>query len=429
MNFKKAVSFSLVVLTAVLSLSGCRSLQSNSSSSSSDSGNLVPEKGATIKYKTDDQSDSDFANAVAAQFKAKYAKYGVNVIVQQGGLDDALKLKTDIPSGNGPDVATCADDKTYEYVKANLFRPLDQSIVKELKSNIRPLAMSTVTYNGKVYGAPLSLETYVLFYNKKLVDQVAGGKPVTSYEELAAQAKVFNDPTQNKYWFLFDASTGSPQYPMISAYGFNLFGKSGTDEDPGLKSAAFEKGLEVLKAYHDILPVDAADLGNTDSLDTQFETGKAGYIMDGPWNVKTYKKSGVDLGVVPVPSYKGHQGKTFAFVHNVQVSAFSKYPKASELFVEFLTSRESASLLYQKSNRITARNDYSSISGLKDDKVLIPIAKAFNNAVMMPRNTKISYYWSVMRDVGQNVYNGKLTPQAGQQKALQDWDDFCKSAG
>lgn len=425
MNFKKAVSISLVVLTAVLSFSGCRSLQSNTPSSSDDSGNLVPEKGATIKYRTDDQSDSDFANAVAAQFKAKY---GVNVVVQQGGLDDALKLKTDLPSGNGPDVATCADDKTYEYITDNLFKPLPDSIVKNLKANIRPLAMTTVTYNGKVYGAPLSIETYVLFYNKKLVEQVAGGKPATTFEELAAQAKKFNVPSQNKYWFLFDASTGSPQYPMISAYGFNLFGKSGMDSDPGLKTPEFEKGLEVLKAYHDILPVDAADLGNTDSLDTQFETGKAGYMMDGPWNAKTYKKSGIDLGVVPVPSYKGHQGKTFAFVHNVQVSEFTKYPKASELFVQFLVSKESAALLYQKSNRITARSDYSSISGLKNDPVLMPIAKAFDNAVMMPRNTNISYYWSVMRDVGQNVYNGTLTPQAGQQKAIQDWETFCKTA-
>lgn len=419
MKLKKAVSAALVILMTAMSFSGCRTLPSTTSGSNN-GGTLEPEKGAHLKFRTCSSTDTTFGKAVAEEFTKKY---GVQVDVEEGSLFDANKQAIEGPAGKGPDVFMCADDKSFDGILKGLFLPLSDSIVNELNKNIKSVAMKTVTYKGKTYGVPLAIETYVLFYNKKLVT-----KPISTYEELAAQAKTFNNPSKNKFWFLFDASTASPVYPMLSTFGFNLFGKDGTDKKPGLDTPEFEKGLEVLQNYHSIVPVAAEDLGNTDFLCTQFESNNVGYIMGGPWDVKTYRDAGVDIGVVPLPTYQGHQEKSFEFVQNAQVSAYTKYPKASQLFAEFLSTKESAELLYSKANRITARKDSSTIKGLKDDEVLLAISKAIDTAVPMPKNDNISYFWSVCRNIAPAVFDGKMTPKAAAAKAQQQYDDFCKAA-
>lgn len=429
MNLKKITAFLLCSLIA-LPCAGCKKSLPANTGASSDSENgsvssaateLVPESGATIRYRTSGTTDVDFAKAAAENFKKKY---GVTVTVEQGGLYDSQKMAIEGPSGKGPDVFMCPHDKTSEGIKSGLFLPLDDIIANELNSNINPIAMKTVTKDGKVYGVPVSIETYMLFYNKKLVT----GSPISTFEQLAKEAKAFNNPKANKFYFLFDAATGSPIYPMLSTYGFSLFGADGTDEDkPGFNTPEFEKGLQVLKSYHDIVPISSTDLGNTDFLNTQFIKGNTAYIMSGPWDVKTFRSAGVDLGAASLPTYDGHQEKSFAFIQNAHVSAYTKYPKAAKLFAESLVSSESAELLYSKASRITSRKDVSKVKGFADDEVLSAIIKSFDQSTPMPSAKRMSYYWTISGDVCTSVFDGKVTPQEGAKKAQQEWESLVKS--
>lgn len=425
MKFKKTISLTLCVLFA-LPFAGCKgniptdSTTTKASASSSASTQLTPEKGAQLTFRTGSASDIDFAKAAAENF---LKKYGVKVTVEQGGLNDPDKDVLNIPSGKGPDVFIYAHDKAMAAIEGGLVMPLNKSIADNLNQKINPVAMKTINVNNKVYGVPVSIETDVLFYNKKLVTS-----PITTYEQLAKEAKAYNNPAKNKFWFLFDASTGSPMYPMLSAYGFNLFGQNGTDNDnPGFKTPEFLKGLEVLKSYHDIVPIKASDLGNTDFLNTQFKNGNVGYIMSGPWDVKTFRDAGVDIGVVGMPTYDGNQEKAFAFVQNAHVSAYTKYPNAAQLFAESLITDESAELLYSKASKITSLKDISKVKGLAQDQVLVDIVKAFDKSVPMPSAKRISYFWTIITDVGPAVFDGKMTPAQGAAKAQQDWETDLKT--
>jgi arabinogalactan oligomer/maltooligosaccharide transport system substrate-binding protein len=428
MKLKKAVSLTLCMLLS-LSFAGCKGnlptdpikeaaasgTTTSIATASSTSAELVPEKDAQLKFRTGGPSDLDFAKVVAENFQKKY---GVKVTVEQGGLSDPDKDVLNIPSGKGPDVFMYAHDKAIAAIQGGLIMPLNNTIANNLNQKINSVAMKTVTVSNKVYGVPVSIETYVLFYNKKLVK----GTPISTYEQLAKEAKAYNDPAKNKFWFLFDASTGSPMFPMLSTYGFNLFGANGTDDDkPGFDTPEFEKGLEVLKSYHDIVPIKAMDLGNTDFLNTQFKDGNTGYIMSGPWDVKTFRDAGVDIGVVPMPTYDGHQEKSFAFVQNAHVSAYTKYPNAAQLFAQFLVTDESAELLYSKATKITSLKDISKVKGLVQDEVLTDIVKAFDKSVPMPSAKRMSDFWTIITDVGPSVFDGKMTPQQGAKKVQQEW--------
>lgn len=422
MKLKRALALTTCMLM-VFPTAGCKknlpidTAAPTKNTSSDTSAELAPEAGAKLIFRT---SDEEFGKAVAEQFKSKY---GVTVTVEKGGLYDSQKAALEGPSGKGPDVFMCPHDKTREGIQAGIFLPLDNSVVQNLNTEISPVAMKTVTVDNKVYGVPVSIETYVLFYNKKLVKT-----PIATYEQLAKEAKDYNIPEKNKFWFLFDASTGSPIYPMLSTYGFNLFGADGTDDNqPGFNTPEFEKGLEVLKSYHEIVPIKANDLANTDFLNTQFINGNTGYIMSGPWDAKTFKTAGVDIGVVGMPTYDGHQQKSFAFVQNAHVSTYTKYPKAAQLFAQYLITNESAELLYSKASKITSRKDISKVRGLAQDEVLNAVVKAFDRSVPMPSAKRISYYWTIAADIGPAVFDGKLTPKQGAEKAQQEWESFLKT--
>ncbi len=424
MNCKKITAFLLCALLAV-PFAGCKKAlpaeggtPSAAQSGAASAAELKPEAGATLKFRTGGTADTAFAKAAAANFEKKY---GVKVTVEEGGLYDTQKIALEGPSGKGPDVFICPHDKTAECIKSGYFLPLDPSIIKKLNDEVLPICMKTVTSGGKCYGVPVSVETYVLFYNKKLVKT-----PITTFEQLAKEAKAYNNPKKNKFYYLFE-STGSPMYTMLSTYGFQLFGKDGTDSDhPGFDTPAFEKGLEVLQKYHKIIPISSGDLGNTDFLDTQFENGNTAYIMSGPWDVQTFRKAGVDLGAVPLPTLDGHQQKSFAFIQNAHVSAYTKYPKAAQLFAESLISPESAELLYTKASKITARKDAASLKGLANDEVLQAIIKAFGNSNPMPSSKRISYFWTISNDICTAVFDGKITPAQGAKKAQDEWNSLVK---
>lgn len=426
MNLKKITAFLLCSLVA-LPFAGCKKelpptttgASSAAKSGSTASAALVPESGATLRFRTSGSTDVEFSKAVAANFKKKY---GVTVNVEEGNQGENQKVVTEAQSGKGPDVLMLPHDKATECIKAGVFLQLDDSIVKELNSTIRPVALKSVTDNGKLYGVPVSMEAYVLFYNKKLVKT-----PVTTFEQMKKEAQSFNNPKKNKFYFLFDASTASPVYPMLSTYGFMPFGKDGTDaNNPGFNTTEFEKGLEVLKDYHNVVPIKSDDLGNTDFLRTRFEKGDAAYMMSGPWDVKTFRTAGVDLGAVPLPTYDGHTQKEFAFIQNAHVSAFTKYPKAAQLFAASLVSSESADLLYSKAARITCRTDVSKVNGFANDDVLKTISKAFDQAVPTPSIKRMDYYWTISNDVCAAVFNGSMTPQNGAKTAQKDFEDYVK---
>lgn len=421
-----ALGFSFVL--TVLTFTGCKELPVSenleitpttvSEVLSNEEEQWAPEEGAVLRFRT---SDKEFGEAVAGLFKEKY---GVTVNVEQGGAYDFTKGVLEGVAGEGPDVFMSPHDKTLEGIQAGIFLELDSKIVKNLNTVVSDIAMKTVTVDSKVYGVPVSIETNVMFYNKALVI----GEPASTFEQLKEEALTFNDLKENKFIYLSDVTTGSPIFPMLSTYGFRLFGEDGTDDNnPGFDTPEFEKGLEVLADYYNLMPISSGDLANPDFLVTQFIDGKTAYMLGGPWNVKSFREAGVDFGVTKLVTYDGKQQKPFAFVQNAHVLAYTKYPKAAQLFAEFLVSKECAELLYTKAFKITSRGDSENIEGLKDDADLVAITKAFNESIPMPSAKRISYYWTISGNIGPAVFDQKLTPAEAAKKAQDDWNAFLQT--
>lgn len=374
---------------------------------------LVPEEGASLVYWT---GDVEFAEAVAANFEEKY---GIPVTVEEVGLGAIDKIALSGPAGTGADVFMSPHDSFQHGLDAGLFLVMEDSIAADLKARVNEVGIKTVTSDGKLYGVPVSLETMCMFYNKDIV----GEAPAATLEEILEKAKSFNDPDNNNFYFLMTVGDGYKIYPMLSSGGFTLFGPDGTDSDnPGFDSEEFEKGLELVAGLKEIMPISSVDLGNVSFLKTQFTEGKTAYEFSGPWDITTFKDSGVNFGVTTLPTYNGKALTPFAGVQNAHVSAFTKYPIAAQLFAQYLVSDESAGLMYRLANKITTLKDVSKIEGLSTDETIKPFVEQFANSFPMPSASRVSYYWTISAQTCSAVFDGKLTPAEGRTKAVEDWN-------
>ena len=389
---------------------------------SEESEELTPEDGAKLNFWTL-SGYLEYGKAVAELFEQKY---GVKVEVQENGLDTINKMMLDGPSGNGADVFMAAHDSFLTAKDAGILAELSADSAQTVSEKINETAVKTVTDSGKIYGVPVSIETYALLYNKTLVT----GEPASTFEQIKEEARAYNNAAENKFWYLTVPTDGYPAYPFLSLYGFQLFGADGIDGDnPGFNTPEFEKGLEAITALKEIIPIKADDLKleTMSLLEQKFKEGKTAYYPIGPWLVKSLKEENIDFGVTQLPTYDGKSMKSFSAVQNAYVSAYTKYPKAAEILAVFLSSDEAASLLYSKAYKITANKDISGIEGLKDDQELKVFSEEFTKSVPMPSTKRISYYWTIMQSVLSAVFDGKLTPQEGAKKAQDDFEALVAS--
>lgn len=418
MKIKRIMSMFMTaaIMTGIFAGCGNREIPVEESESiEAEDGKLEAEDGAKLKFWVS-SGKLEYGKAVAEAFTNEY---GVEVDVEEGGVDVVNKMTLDGPSGNGADVFMAAHDTFLMAKDAGLLLELG-SVENVIRDSVNEIAVKTVESDGKLYGVPVSIECYALLYNKDLVS----GEPATTMEQIAEEAKSFNDPAQNKFWFLGIPTEGYPAFPYLSVDGFEPFGTDGKDnENPGFDTPEFKEGLQRIWDLKEIIPIKADDLtmATITQLEQNFKEGRTAYYPIGPWLIKSLKDENINFGVTTLPTWGGKQMKTMAGVQNAYVSAYTEYPNAAQLFAAYLVSEDAAEILYEKAYNVTARKDIENIEGLKDDAELKVYAEAFYDAVPMPQVKRISYYWTTLQGMLKAVFDHDMTPEEGVKKAQEDF--------
>ena len=156
-----------------------------------------------------------------------YTKSHPNVEIKYVNVelgDAVTQIALDGPAGVGPDLFAAPHDRLGSLVTGGHVLPTANA--DTIKNEVLSSCAKALTYDGKMYGYPVSAETYALFYNKDLISEEELPK---TWEELAAWSKAFNAKNPGKYGFVMDV--GSSYYTIVftTAEGNRLFGPDGTD--------------------------------------------------------------------------------------------------------------------------------------------------------------------------------------------------------
>lgn len=355
-----------------------------------------PKEPVTLKVWESDGPEKEFIEEMAAAYMKENPH--VTIIVEPvSNVDAVQRLQLDGPAGVGADIFAAPHDKLGEMITSGII--LENAYADQVKEAMVDAAITATSYEGKLYGYPIGVETYALFYNKKLVSN-----PPETWDDVKEFCKQFNDKSQGKYGIVWDVDDPYFSYMFLSGYGANLFGPEGTDKSQHMiNSEEAIKGMEYFQNFRkECLNVDAADLTG-DFMNAGFQNGTIAMVITGPWSIASYREAGVDFGVTTLPKLPGSNTppQSFSGIRALYVSAFTKYPEEAQKFVNYLVSKEALLKRYEITNQIPPRKDIQ-ISDEAHDGILAQ----FVYSKPMPSIPAMNTYWSVMGSAYANIWNG-----------------------
>jgi len=374
------------------------------------------EEGAQLLVWDNADAELEWAQYVAEEFTKRY---GVPVTVENVNHTDAPgKLQTDGPAGLGADVFLAPHDHTGNMAAAGLI--LENFYGEAIMNEHIEAAIAGGSYDGKLYGYPIAVETYGLYYNKDLTDQV----PET-WEELFELAKAFNDPANQKYGFMYEVGNFYYDFAFIGGYGGYVFGNGNTDpHDLGLNSEAAVKAAQFVKRIHDeILPIKKEDI-TYDIKDSLFKEGKILFQINGPWAAAGYRDAGVNFGVAPLPKLdNGERPTSFSGIKSYYVNAYTKYPEAASLFAKFAASREMQLKRFEITGQVPTHKSLTEDPAIKGDPVVSGILEQAQYAIPMPNIPEMQTVWGPMASAFSLIWNENIDPKQALDDATKQIED------
>lgn len=380
---------------------------------------LKPEEGASLLV-WESKEERPFVEEIAKEFTAKY---GVEIKFEEIGAGDQVnKLVNDGPAGLGADVVLFPHDNLGKAVSAGLVLPNDY-YEEETKAASSEIALTAVTYDGILYGYPRSVETYALFYNKKLIPTA----PKT-FEEVVEFAKGYNDVKKNKFALMWEVGNLYFNYPFLSTGGY-VYGDNGQNkEDIGLNNEGAVQGMTYFASLKkDLLPLNSGDI-TYDIKKGLFTGGTLAMDINGPWTIADYRNAGIDFGVAPLPSINGQPASSFSGVKGWYVNSFSKYPNAARLFAYFTSTKEAQLKNFEMTGALPANKEAANDPSVQSNEVVKGFLEQFNQSTPMPSIPEMGNVWSPIGAALSDVWNEGKDPKASLDNAVQQIKDANNGA-
>ncbi|CAM3600215.1 Maltodextrin-binding protein [Vibrio cholerae] len=366
---------------------------------------IQPEPDSDLLIWTD-TTTLDYMKSAAESFNQDF---GYKVKFSFRGLapiDVASRMIQDGGSARVADIAEIEHDLLGKLVVAG--GAMENLVSAEhIQSTFLPNANAAAQYAGNYYGFPVSYATLALFYNKDLLP-----KAPTTFEEIMEFGKGFNNAKENKYALLWDIQNYYESRMFLTLYGAYEFGKGGTDaKDLGIDSSLAQQGMSAMKTLKAANNSNPVDMRNPQVRRGLFGEGKVAAIIDGPWAIQGYDNSGVNYGVVPIPTFEGKQPRTFSTVRLAVVSSYSEYPKAAQLFANYLSSEKMLMKRYQMTKSIPpVQSLMEKIIVNADEATYAIIAQGFHSDAM-PSIPEMGYLWSPMASAITAMWVNDQTPK------------------
>jgi len=272
-------------------------------------------------------------------------------IVEIGLFEITTKLELAAPAGKGPDIVTISHTSVGTLTLMGLLSPADR--LSGLLARYPRVLVDAFRYQGVLMGVPLTVESYGLVTNKRLV-----GRPPKTWEELFDEAgrmttDTDGDGTPDTYGFLIDPTNFYFTFPFYDAAGAYVFGGTpagGTDTaDLGFCTAGGVEALTLLSGL--TLSRRLVPIGITYPIITDlFSRGRLAMTLYGTYLIPHWEQTGIDVGYYEFPPFEdGRRGRPLSTLMGLGVSAYADNPAGAERFISFLLAPENLRRFFELS--------------------------------------------------------------------------------
>lgn len=354
-----------------------------------------------------------FIQEAGAWFEKLYPNIKIKYVNVESS-EASNKIALDGPAGNGPDLFASAHDTMGIMASRAAISAVPESEHEFIKANVSEEALSGATLNSKdgsstLYGYPVSVETYALFYNKDIIKEEEVPKTMADMVTYIKEYKTAN-PGGDSQPFLFDAGNAYYSVMFTSTPENHLYGPSGNEiaQTHMNTDAAVSQLTTDFKALAEAIGINSGDM-NYKNNDALFSGGQCAMNISGAWNIKIFEEDGVNFGITSIPSLTGSENPptNFMGVRCMYVSAYSKHQNEAAAFAEFLLTKEMQKLRCEITSTMPSRNDV--IDDIEDAKVkeyMDGLKKQIVHSYPMPNMPEASLFWSPFNAAYANIWNG-----------------------
>lgn len=394
----------LVAVALLMSVTGCGKSSEGVTSSEKSADNAQTQSSAESKKHEPvelsvwshlmEKEEVPVVKQIAEEW-AKKTGNKVKVLFDQGTFQSYVQAAN---SSKGPDIMFgIAHDNLATFQKANLLAEVPADFID--KSKYPDAAIKAVTYGDKMFGVPIAIESIALFYNTDKVQNA----PAT-WEEFIEQAK--------KVGFMSNITDMYMSYPFIAGNGAYIFKDNNGTLDPndiGLGSENAKKAYEMMLSFVKEYKFMKADITG-DIAKGNFQSGKIGLYIGGPWDVAGFQKAGTKFAVAPMPKMNGKVMPTFVGVQTAFVNSKSKNQEAAWDLLKYLIDNSSIPL-FKAGNRIPALKSEQEKPDFKDNKIMAAFAEQASYGTPMPNIPELSACWTPYNNNMKLLLAGKTTPE------------------
>lgn len=379
-KYYKVVATTLLMLMFLLSLSGCANLQSKNNN-----------------------------EIVVWCNLSNYEVLQVDSVAQQWAKENGKKVKVLSDKGDNrafieaskrnmqPDIEFgVSHDRMDKLNSEKLLAELPKGFLDE--SKYIPSALKTVSFNNKLYGAPISIETYALYYNKDKVKT-----PPETLEDLISQSE--------KLGFEYDINNFYLSFPFIQVNGGYIFNNNNGKyqvNDIGLNNDGAVKGYSMIQDMvqkYKLMPANVEGI----AARNKFKEGKIAFYLSASSDISDIDTSNINYAVGKLPTYNGKQMSTFVSCKDAFVTNKSRDRKEVWDLFKYLLEKTPQGL-FKTVGRLPALNLDNTIPEVKNNDKEKMFVKQAEFGDLIPNVAEIQALQSSNK-VFMLLTDGKISPK------------------
>jgi multiple sugar transport system substrate-binding protein len=233
-----------------------------------------------------------------------------------------------------------------QLVQAGVLRPAPSEHAEEITRGYGEAAVGSSSVGGRVYGYPTEVQTYALYYNKRLLREAGVEGPPRTWRELEDTA--YRTTERDRYGNTLVQGFGLSTYDDSTTVGqtlalLNAAGGRFVSADGRSTAIDSPAGRAVFDLEHRLVAKGASDPGV--NVYKAFQSGQVAMVVSAGWWTGSLKEQMGedyrDVGVAPLPVPEADDKRaTLSTGFMLGVNAASEHPREAWEFLRWLNTEK-----------------------------------------------------------------------------------------
>lgn len=231
-----------------------------------------------------------------------------------------------------------------------------------------------------------------------------------------------------KYGFQYDINSIYFSYSFLAMNGAYVFNKVNGRYDvlnTGLDNVGAIKGFTLIQDMVTKYKFMTTDVDTIKSR-KNFENGKIGFYLSGPWDIEEMDQKGVNYAVCPMPEYNGKLLPAFVSVKTAFVSSKSRKQQKSWEFLKYMAEKSEMPLFKTGGNLPALKSELNNPEIKSNEKINAFLYQAEKGGEALPNVVEIQALQDT-RIPMQDLTSCKSTPSECAKRITDIIKEFIKN--